>query len=450
MDIMIKSGDGDISEAIQFSTTIGALVDRDRVAIARQWERQLREPWVREHIAAVSMLIDMDIQELTDEVETSGLALMPILYHEIGHLSRGTSSSFLDWIEEIVAALAQPTMLAREREADVYAVELMGKSSATLISGSSNSMFSAQSVIATVKLMRDVVLADMFDGFRGLAPEDHLFLIDHVPCDLDAPKLIPRFGHIDGVRYAERAPFPLVTADEFGKMRGNAIQRSRHGSHPHHFERGLEYLRALAAHELVPDEFVNGLLAERLDTLHALIENEPLKLAPAPLPATGIRLDDLLYSLEEYLVLEPAVNCEPNRCFVGRFVPGASGFGGSLGGFAEIMLEGDRVTFAEFVLPLFGRDWEAGDPTGFNALNPETYIAQSAVFSRILKNMTGDPGRVEDGTISDAALNAIIALRHGALACGASTYVYDAGSHLIEGRTINEDHWISLIARAPS
>jgi hypothetical protein len=359
-----------------------------------------------------------------EKIDQAGLgalfsaALMPVLFHEQGHLEHGDSGGHMlpDLAElkrrgkalshELSNQLWNGRIKAAEDAADKYSYEMLARymskdrtvpadagipvnewigshplgpnpefyqklltnSVAFLLDKSHEAGgedLERLLVASTGKYFRDEVLTEAFHDFRGLAAENNLIRFSHRNCDINQPKPTPvDFGGVDDLTGAERGFYPVMTRDDWTSIRSRFFEHVEAGTHAHNFYRASAILSA--AQNSSPQDAERAFSLDKGAALFAaLMEDDPTKLEPTFVRSTRIPVQRLLAGLDESMVFEDAINCARSKCRVGRFRHDNE-LGVASTAFLELVSDArDNVVFARFAFPLFTipvGEWNTAPP----------------------------------------------------------------------------------------
>jgi hypothetical protein len=413
-------------EAEQVIALYGAIADLYRFGNIRAWRS-----------ASTASGEQSDVRRVSDSLSANGasdmllFALAPIFYHELGHLEQGTAGAYLEFVQEIAQYFASRRLLAIEDAADQYAAsalrQLVLQRHRQRVARADSDLKDYESMAATVMLMRDSVLFDVFDGFRGLPVEDQFLGFVHQDCRRHPETAQLGFYESGKLASASRAYRPVLTAKELATLHTKFVKSAGSGSHAHAFIRGERITEALQ--ELFPEnERADNFMSWYVGFLKVMRAGDPVPL----------QLPDFLYARVDtgYLARlsrvagidwQPAVTCPANRCFVGTFHDGRPGF-------AE--LSGATL---RLVWPLWG-DHPA------QALASENADARERGL-RLLLKIVGD--LVNDPAAVQAALDPerLIGM---ARKCGSVDLSFIANGTPVSLGTLNPQLWVSLLVTRPA
>lgn len=454
MLVSMSAVDGSISteEAELRVTVLGVVGDYRRY-------RLLRQSRTENDSESAPVRIDEYIDIAVGTFEISGffeLVLAPVILHELGHLKSGEQGGlFEDWIEAGVSAYREwkaSRRLSLEVAADEYA---LGKISSLLRSIWSredvpdlDKLVKTQALVSVGKFMRDVVVLDALDGFRGLKTEELMLKLDHRACDLDVPRESSILLDVNHIVSADRRYFPVLTQAEFDGLRERTRQRVQNGSHPHHF------LRVNALFDLIgnqtPFPVDSSWLGQPGEFLAAMYNNEPSKLS-VPLAGTGIGIsvDDLLSPWGRELSFQQGVNCPKGMCGVAYTRDIASFKAVNLDAFIEFLGPRSNPFLLRVVIPMFGtstndRDQvESGDDAAL-----ASFLQALGSIMRLFINLEEQHILPQERTSSSSTMDSIpestmevielfITLRELALRCGAVSSSSLVGDRVVSIRTLN-------------
>jgi hypothetical protein len=380
---------------------------------------------------------------LVDGAASSGaanmflFALAPIFYHELGHLAQGSAGSFLDIIADIARELASSRILARENAADDFAGQQLRRLVAAT-QGASQTMPDKlsryESMASTVLLMRDSVLLDVFEGFRGLPAEDHFLNLVHEDCRRKPWTAQLEFYDPRKIAVSDHFYVPFLTADEFVQLRRKALATMGAGTHAHNFVRGARLMAAVdRLFDLGSDD---SFMTWYLRFLDALQKNDPAVLTdPAVKREKGLGFSLSWLAGTFDLKILPAVTCPPGLCRIGTFQDGRPGF-------VEITGPADNLTSLRLVYPLFrtepgGVVEEANDGPAAGSVNLlRRFIAGTLDYP------DADPAGLGSFVLFDELLP--MARKCHAVALGAVR-----GGRSFVLATINPEFWVSVEVRRP-
>jgi hypothetical protein len=391
--------------------------------------------------ASSSTLAPMIAKQLANDPDLVGMFTMmfaPVLLHEMGHLRRGVTGTYEETLTGPLAAAAIGAILKEEDAADDFAIERMQR----IIRKTENEAkknarlkLTVQSAISTIKYMRDLVLEDTFDSFRGVHTEDLFINIETWDCNVrkDTEKL--DFINPGKVRRAFIEYLPLLTRAEFDELREKIQRRVAGGTHSHHFARGDRFLEMI---EREAKFSTRNLIGPSLVMLDSMMRNDPSRLYPDIGPgSTGLSFADLARFL--YVEFTPAVNCPDGLCAVGRFTDRP--------GFIEVIGPMNDLRRVRITYPMLG--------PGRGSLNdnPEEYIQYMALGMRILANATGDKSLDYNASKSKSAppdsskspaVQLLLGTRSMSLKCGAGFMRLPVGKRVVTVRTLNESNWVAI------
>jgi hypothetical protein len=381
---------------------------------------------------------------LVDGAASSGaanmflFALAPILYHELGHVVQGNAGSFLDFIADIARELASPRILARENAADDFAGQQLRRLVAAAQSAPAETMPDKlsryESMASTVLLMRDSVLLDVFEGFRGLSAEDHFLNLVHEDCRRKPWTAELGFYDPRKIAVAGRFYVPFLTADEFAQLRRKALATMGAGTHAHNFVRGSRLMTAVdSLFGLGSDD---SFMTWYTRFLEAMQKNDPALLAdPAVEREEGLGLNLSWLAGTFGLKVLPVVTCPPRLCRIGTFVDGRPGF-------VEITGPTDNLTSLRLVYPLF-----RADPSG--AIEEARAGPTSGSVNLLRRFIAGTLGYPDAGPAGVGSLVPFDELLPMARKCRAVAFaaVHSGRSFVLS--TLNPEFWVSVEVRRP-
>jgi hypothetical protein len=336
-------------QAFDVVQTFGVLQEVYRFNNLRRAREGLED---RAHrIAVAGMLVDS--ASASGGANMFAFALAPIFYHELGHLQQGSAGSWsvVDFIGDIAREFASPKILARENAADDFAGRELQRLEASTQGGQEKSMPDKLSryegLASTVMWMRDSVLFDVFEGFRGLRAEDHFVNLFHEDCRSKPSTAKLDFYDPQKIAYAFQNYVPIFTAEEFAQLRRKTLATVRAGTHAHNFVRGSRLVDAVdAMFDLGHDD---NFMAWYLSFLEAMQKNDPAALADSAADyakelGLGFGIPWVAKTFD--LKFDPAATCPPGLCSVGTFRDGRPGY-------VEIAGPAENVLYLRLVFPLF-------------------------------------------------------------------------------------------------
>lgn len=360
------------------------------------------------------------------------MALAPIILHEIGHIQSGTQGYFLDGI---IRSYLSSQVRQIEDAADNYAVEKLDR----LLRNYSQSVevfelvTMTQATLGTLKLLRDQVYFDAFEGLRGLGAEAYRSRVYYNNC-VDHPETaalpINSFERIDHILDLQ---FPKLTASEFASVKEGFLKSSSSGTHSHHFSRAFDYAAVVGAHSPVS---VEGMFAPSDPAYLAFLDDDPTKLPVLEVEGgLGVSKDEFLENLTGAFQFEEAVNCE-SGCWVGKALDG---------GTASIEIVGPEENISEVIL----NARVSAIDTGTSGDEAKDHVMTLGAMQRFFLNAHGNTQEMVGNEALDAFLQspifqAVVWSRAIALQCGAITTVADFGGLTHEIRTLDANGWLQV------
>lgn len=261
---------------------------------------------------------------LKDAFEIIYTTLMPVVAHELAHLRSNQTNAQLPWnpaalVERLVAEYAR----AEESRADKEALAHVARYVAELESEYETNpgvLLNLQALIAMASYLRDVTLDDAFNDFRGVKPQDYFVHIEQKSCEEMTEDLRAlQFDHPSRVAAADpyTEEMPLLTRDEYERLRQRVVTNPAMASHAHNFARAAELLDSIPPtfKEVVQTESLFESLSQFLD---GLANDDPSIMAPVTAPdGVGLTSEQLLLDVRDLFDWRPAVNCGPNDCLLG-------------------------------------------------------------------------------------------------------------------------------------
>ncbi|PIF09169.1 hypothetical protein CLU94_1152 [Janthinobacterium sp. 13] len=168
-----------------------------------------------------------------------GLAFVFPIGHELFHL-RTTAR----WLPRISYFIER-----EEAQADNHARKLIEQLVSRSSKPGSGEFLDPQLSVLSMRHFQDIVLSDLFHGFRGLDAEDYLAVLFHRSCKL--AKRIPwpqRFHNPDVVFQAAERGFPILSEREFAQI-GHRLRRFSNETHGGLLQRILQMRTAFKKNE---------------------------------------------------------------------------------------------------------------------------------------------------------------------------------------------------------
>ncbi len=407
---------------------MGGINNLDRLATIRNLNSPPENEWHPRNVAdyVVQATQSFEMQDILV------LSLAPIVLHEIGHIQSGTQGYFLD---SVIRNFLNSKIREIEGAADEYAIAKFD----TLLLNYSQSVevfeliTMTQATLGTLKLLRDQVYFDAFEGLRGLDAEAYRSRVYYKNC-VDHPETaslpINSFERIDHILDLQ---FPKLTASEFASVKAGFLKSSSSGTHSHHFSRAFDYAAVVDAHSPVS---IEGVFSRSDPAYLAFLDDNPTKLPVLEVEGgLGVSKDEFLENLTEAFQFEEAVNCE-HGCWVGKAL---------LGGTASIEIVGPEENISEAILN--------ARVLAINTVSSSDESAEYAMtmgaMQRFFLNAHGSTGEMVGNEALDAFLQSpifevVVWSRAVALQCGAVTTVVDFGGLTHEIRTLNSDGWLQV------
>jgi hypothetical protein len=405
----------------------GAVADIYRFNNIRHWRSNQSAQDERKSLAAINeSLIESGASDMVL------LALAPIFYHELGHLSQGTAGSYLDFVQDAAQYFGSKRVLAMEDAADEYAASALKQLTAFRRGHRAAPMQADiddyESMASSVMLLRDNVLFDVFEGFRGLPAEDQFIDIKHKNCRRHPETASLDFYDPQKILAASREYQPIVTSEEFSLLQRRLMRTIGTGSHAHSFIRGARIVSAL--HDYLPKgENVDNFMNWYVSFLKAMRDGDPKSLQGDQLDDVfvGLRVDAARLSRALNLELKPAVTCPFRICYVGSFRNGDPGFV-ELGGPAE------NLKFIRLVFPLLGQHPSAV----LSSVDSDSYRHSEQRLSSLSAAVLGDAGAAASAVGADAVLPV-------ARKCGTIDLLVTGNGNAFRLDTLNPDFWVNVV-----
>lgn len=196
-------------------------------------------------------------------------------------------------------------------------------------------------VAGFIKYMRDLVLYDSFQEFRGISAKDHLIQVVHRPVwEWDNKEGNKSFIDHDRVQSASLLPPPFITKIEFRNIMNRIKRKGSSVHHRHIFIRSYDILRILS--DIDDISFVNAiqpyynllsLSEEELNTSNRRDVNESFEKYKTK----------LLTSLSDHIgKFEKTITYDDNECLVGFLKDNT--------GFIELLCSGDGSVQCRLIL----------------------------------------------------------------------------------------------------
>jgi len=471
---------------------------------------------------------------ILDIVHLAGLepvlsgAIAPVFYHELAHLRQNTSAALfpnaeglIDGVNTRLSELAgrvwQQRIKRIEDEADQSAVDELrafvesSSSSGVMAARTSPNEFVARSgmeltetphgldgignysalylllrersltvrdwdklsIAATAKFYRDLIIAKVFQGFRGLAVENAIMRFTHKDCTVDPQRKPLEFNYADDLVKVERGVLPILSADDWKTLRQRFFADVNRHTHSHNFYRAAEILRMVAP-EAASDPKTLGQWEEGSELFDSMFQDRPDLLEPQVEGNTGVPVKRLLAWLDRVLDVSPAITCKAKYdCFVGR-LKAIEGMGlRDTGAFLEVVADRrGMVVYARMAFPISKTEL-GGDDTPLHREEVARYLQNLAMSARFIANVFNQDTRWSpDQQASEDDIQSLInggpsmpiskelegtpvaefgAFRQRVLECRAATEtiaVGDAG--VLQYRTLAPTGWISIELRTKS
>ena len=401
---------------------------------------------VADELIAATAKADKMISQPVYETQYA-FALAPVIFHELGHLEDEQDRPFSSGARQLADTLSDAPRAAirrAEEAADAYAMAAIQKLIAATPEKSKASDLEAAS--GTVKYLRDIVLDEAFEGFRGLSARHWLVTLHHKQCPASGrPGEWREFAHTGSIEHAYLNPLPVMTADEFELLRFRMGNGTKLSSHPHDLARSAAFGAAYQS-DLIPEWLLDwkAIIGDSRAVLQAVEANDPKLLSrdvgthmrrieePAGGIASGISYESLFMKVQDQMSFEPGVNCIRVTCLVGKFK-------GERRGSIEVIGSLENLKEARVVLPIFGNDpvgkAKGSDPTG--------YFFNMAYVFRLVANALGIETNANEKRIHPA-LESVSNFRADLLKCGSATLVLAAGTRIVELSTITAGDWVSI------
>lgn len=278
-------------------------------------------------IARAMMEGQPDLNGLPEEnvlMVLAGALAHPIL-HEVGHLSKfesnpadaaGLFEFVTDWLEQLRAE----KIFAEEAEADRLALANIVTAIETL-EGVDRELF-AMGAESYAYVMRDIVIANVFDDIRGMFAEDFFVRMQHIPCEYDPSLTALDFTALARLISAEDLGMPPLTREEFSLVRERLKSADPYNTHPHNFQRALLILDILKQRfnykPLLSLSQNMALLKSVNEGVNRLVDEfadrEPLPWSP----------EEIMTRLSSSYDFERADLCPGKACWIGQ--PEGTGF----------------------------------------------------------------------------------------------------------------------------
>ena len=236
--------------------------------------------------------------EVANQIEIEeGLwpSILPLISHEIGHLSSNETSTFYEGTEEISSSLFKRFQRGKEDKADEYSRRVVEKfiSEVSNEETSMKTLAQVQAIISFAKYMQSKFLVDSFTGFRGLDADDLIIDLWHDSCE-NAPKN-RRFDDIEWVVSAGHPRMPLFTEEEFTNIRTKLNDPSK-ATHAHLVDRAFLLLKSIDIYDTQARNVIT-----LIDLVQALKKNDPSGLLnfDSNISSIGLKRKELLNFLED-------------------------------------------------------------------------------------------------------------------------------------------------------
>ncbi len=291
---------------------------------------------------SVSELADLWLARDPDEasLEFTATFFALLLEHEIAHLGIG-----LSWFEKMLRkgslVFDRRALIEEERRADrigmdrIYKVvgEALGRSQpgydqqfADLMQGQPftvddvRSMLASQHALSFANFLRDISISTAFDGFRESPAEQNVVTWIFRPCSERVKRDDVYIGDPRDLRGAVLRDLPVLTAEEFAKMRSRWVGIVSEETHDHNL------IRVASMYEEIERRDIFGMYrtlgqAPYTLLLRALVENKPSLVwehygdPEHPMPNAD---KAAILSVLAPHGLEPAVTCPEGDCYVAR------------------------------------------------------------------------------------------------------------------------------------
>jgi hypothetical protein len=286
----------------------------------------------------------------------------------------------LDWFKRYAQNLLSSAQRSREDAADKQASILFDQYNQQN-EGITAKSVAAVGVRAHMSYLTARVWASIFDNFRGMNADQFFWDFFRLPCNrwdnwlnklrnrwvVVSPKIgsdpadagvLSMFNvrssaeaNLENpmlILNAEDHGFPAVTAAEFKQIVAQGQKSMGDGSHAHHFVRASHFSGALDAltrpgleivfpdlskseKALSADKLLQRYFGPELSLIEAITEADPMRLAPKQALEEKSDLgaattDKIRSAFDDTYVFEPAVNCPPGRCYVGKLKSKRKGF----------------------------------------------------------------------------------------------------------------------------
>ena len=371
-----------------------------------------------------------------DEPRALAFSVAPVFYHELGHLHDNSFGSMFDFIDDIAKYFASYRVRRQEDAADAYAITQLKHVFSEKMRQNGNQeppLLAYQSVAATIKLLRDKALIDMFSGLRGLESEDHFVTFTHKDCQKHPETADMNFYDPRKIDSALFQFVPLVTKDEFNQLRSKVESSVHSATHAHNFIRGDHMLAAVddvvdPNHPKTNTTFMQSYTL----LLDSLINNNPTRLydyfKSAAMRSSGIGFDRLRQGLD--MDFQPAVSCPPDMCMIGFFKDGQPGFVELVGPLTN--LRSIRLAF-----PLFGakpRDVLLGK-------SADEYKKRLSFLETFMLNALNLPKGSAPEQRLQLRLRNLLPM---AKKCGVVPFVAADENNILFMTTLNPDFWVNV------
>ncbi len=274
--------------------------------------------WYSE-LDAVPPYIVETIQTL-DVQEPYLFYFLPIVSHELAHLKYG-ANEIQGWfdLKEYINQISE--IMQEETKADERALETVRKYLAKLNATEEPKDFYIQSLIGFTEFLRDIVLSEVYDGFRGFNAQDILVSIEQkYPMDVELQEL--SFSHPDRVERAFINAVPTMSKEELQGIISRLRRSTSSLTHQHLLIRGYHILEELKDElSFDPTDLYFGYyeLLSGIYEWNETVDRNLLREHENDVKSTegmGISCGDVLYHLEDLFTLREGVSFGNEDCWV--------------------------------------------------------------------------------------------------------------------------------------
>lgn len=261
--------------------------------------------------------------KVQNEVDISFVFFMPIITHELSHIKNGYMGNYYNTGEMITSFFTRYSEESADEDASKAVRVYLNKNER-------NNGFYEMQLMSFSEFMRDIVLLEMYQGFRNMDSRFFLTTIEQKDYNSiikmgEYEQIIQKpFYHKDRVLNAWSTTIPIMTEEELTNVTKIMDEKGSSQSHRHIFLRCRELIENIKKDNIKTpwsDVFEKFYIDEMEQVFGLINPNKRVNLfTVADMKRMDVRLSDIISEKGmERIEFHEALNFEKNHCRIGHF-----------------------------------------------------------------------------------------------------------------------------------